>query len=412
MSLQEKNERLISDIARLVDDVVSLEELKTMLDSGKKLTIKYGVDCTAPFLHLGHAVNLWVMRRFQEDGHKVIFLIGNFTSRIGDPTGRSTTRKMLSDKEIEEAANEFIKQVKTVLITDNPEVFEIRKNAEWFGNMPLSEFINLCTTVTHSKLIARDMFKKRIQDNSEIYLNEMLYPILQGYDSVMLDSDLTVVGSDQLFNEMMGRFFQEKFGQTKQIVMTTKITKGLWGEEKQSKSIGNFVALTDTSKDKFGKIMTLADDRIVEWMKVYTDIPLEEIESIRVKLERDEINPRDAKMKLAHSIVTRYHGSQTADAEMHQFIETFSKKAFPIDAPKIEVTSERINIIELIGMCCTSISKSQIRRLIQQGAVLLNDDKIIDPQVEVILEMNNTLKVGKRNFFKVVVKNKETSKIV
>lgn len=412
MSLQEKNERLISDIARLVDDVVSLEELKTMLDSGKKLTIKYGVDCTAPFLHLGHAVNLWVMRRFQEDGHKVIFLIGNFTSRIGDPTGRSTTRKMLSDKEIEEAANEFIKQVKTVLITDNPEVFEIRKNAEWFGNMPLSEFINLCTTITHSKLIARDMFKKRIQDNSEIYLNEMLYPILQGYDSVMLDSDLTVVGSDQLFNEMMGRFFQEKFGQTKQIVMTTKITKGLWGEEKQSKSIGNFVALTDTSKDKFGKIMTLADDRIVEWMKVYTDIPLEEIESIRVKLERGEINPRDAKMKLAHSIVTRYHDSQTADAEMHQFIETFSKKAFPIDAPKIEVTSERINIIELIGMCCTSISKSQIRRLIQQGAVLLNDDKIIDPQVEVILEMNNTLKVGKRNFFKVVVKNKETSKIV
>lgn len=403
MSLQEKNEKLISDIARLVDDVVSLEELKTLLDSGKKLAIKYGVDCTAPFLHLGHAVNLWVMRRFQEDGHKVIFLIGNFTSRIGDPTGRSTTRKMLSDEEIEESANEFIKQVKTVLITDNPEVFEIRKNAEWFGNMPLSDFINLCTTITHSKLIARDMFKKRIQENSEIYLNEMLYPILQGYDSVMLDSDLTVVGSDQLFNEMMGRFFQEKFGQTKQVVMTTKITKGLWGEEKQSKSIGNFVALTDSSKDKFGKIMTLADDRIVEWMKVYTDIPLDEIETISEKLAKDEINPRNAKMKLAHSIVKRYHGQQTADLEMQQFVETFSKKTFPKDAPQIEVTSKNINIIELIGMCCNEMSKSQIRRLVQQGAVLLNDAKISDPQAEVILEMNNTLKVGKRNFFKVVV---------
>lgn len=403
MSLQEKNEKLISDIARLVDDVVSLEELKTLLDSGKKLAIKYGVDCTAPFLHLGHAVNLWVMRRFQEDGHKVIFLIGNFTSRIGDPTGRSTTRKMLSDEEIEESANEFIKQVKTVLITDNPEVFEIRKNAEWFGNMPLSDFINLCTTITHSKLIARDMFKKRIQENSEIYLNEMLYPILQGYDSVMLDSDLTVVGSDQLFNEMMGRFFQEKFGQTKQVVMTTKITKGLWGEEKQSKSIGNFVALTDSSKDKFGKIMTLADDRIVEWMKVYTDIPLDEIETISKKLAKDEINPRNAKMKLAHSIVKRYHGQQTADLEMQQFVETFSKKTFPKDAPQIEVTSKNINIIELIGMCCNEMSKSQIRRLVQQGAVLLNDAKISDPQAEVILEMNNTLKVGKRNFFKVVV---------
>ena len=403
MSLQEKNEKLISDIARLVDDVVSLEELKTLLDTGKKLAIKYGVDCTAPFLHLGHAVNLWVMRRFQEDGHKVIFLIGNFTSRIGDPTGRSTTRKMLSDEEIEESANEFIKQVKTVLITDNPEVFEIRKNAEWFGNMPLSDFINLCTTITHSKLISRDMFKKRIQENSEIYLHEMLYPILQGYDSVMLDSDLTVVGSDQLFNEMMGRFFQEKFGQAKQVVMTTKITKGLWGEEKQSKSIGNFVALTDSSKDKFGKIMTLADDRIVEWMKVYTDIPLDEIETISEKLAKDEINPRNAKMKLAYSIVKRYHGQQTADAEMQQFVETFSKKIFPEDAPQIEVTSKNINIIDLIGMCCNQMSKSEIRRLVQQGAVLLNDAKITDPQAEVILQMNNTLKVGKRNFFKVVV---------
>lgn len=403
ISLQEKNEKLISDIARLVDDVVSLEELKTMLDSGKKLSIKYGVDCTAPFLHLGHAVNLWVMRRFQEDGHKVIFLIGNFTSRIGDPTGRSTTRKVLSDKEIEEAANEFIRQVKTVLITDNPEVFEIRKNAEWFENMPLSDFINLCTTTTYSKLIARDMFKKRIQENSEIYLNEMLYPILQGYDSVMLHSDLTVVGSDQLFNEMMGRFFQEKFGQTKQVVMTTKITKGLWGEEKQSKSIGNFVALTDTSKDKFGKIMTLTDDRIIEWMKVYTDIPMDEIEVISKKLASGEINPRNAKMKLAHSIVKRYHGPQIADTEMKQFIETFSKKSFPEDAPKIEVTRKSMNIIDLIGICCNEMSRSQIRRLIQQGAVLLNDAKISDSQTEVILESSNTLKVGKRNFFRVVV---------
>ena len=403
ISLQEKNEKLISDIARLVDDVVSLEELKTMLDSGKKLSIKYGVDCTAPFLHLGHAVNLWVMRRFQEDGHKVIFLIGNFTSRIGDPTGRSTTRKVLSDKEIEEAANEFIRQVKTVLITDNPEVFEIRKNAEWFENMPLSDFINLCTTTTYSKLIARDMFKKRIQENSEIYLNEMLYPILQGYDSVMLHSDLTVVGSDQLFNEMMGRFFQEKFGQTKQVVMTTKITKGLWGEEKQSKSIGNFVALTDTSKDKFGKIMTLNDDRIIEWMKVYTDIPMDEIEVISKKLASGEINPRNAKMKLAHSIVKRYHGPQIADTEMKQFIETFSKKSFPEDAPKIEVTRKSMNIIDLIGICCNEMSRSQIRRLIQQGAVLLNDAKISDSQTEVILESSNTLKVGKRNFFRVVV---------
>ena len=286
MTLEERNERndkLINDIARLVDEVVSLEELRNLLATGKKLKIKYGVDCTAPFLHLGHAVNLWVMRRFQEDGHKVIFLIGNFTSKIGDPTGRSTTRKMLTDEEIDHAANEFIKQVGKVLITDDPNVFEIRKNAEWFTDMPLADFISLCSLTTHSRLISRDMFKDRIENNSEIHMNEMLYPLLQGYDSVILESDLTVVGTDQLFNEMMGRTLQEKFGKSKQIVMTTKITKGLWGNEKQSKSIGNFVALTDTSKDMFGKIMTLDDSRIIEWLKVYSDVSLTEILEIFIE---------------------------------------------------------------------------------------------------------------------------------
>ena len=404
MSLKEKNDKLISDISRLVDEVNSLEELKAMLDSGRKLKIKYGVDCTAPFLHLGHAVNLWVMRRFQEDGHKVIFLIGNFTSKIGDPTGRSTTRKILSDSEIEKAANEFIKQIKTVLITDDPEVFEIRKNAEWYDKMNLSEFISLCTTVTHSKLISRDMFKKRIQEDNEIYLNEMLYPILQGYDSVMLNSDLTVVGSDQLFNEMMGRFFQKRFEQEKQVVMTTKITKGLWGEEKQSKSIGNFVALTDTSKNKFGKIMTLADERIIEWMRVYTDMPMEEIEDFSDKISKGIINPRDVKIKLAYAIVEKYHGKEVADFEKKCFIDTFSNKSFPDDAIVIKIPNvECINIVELVSICCKDKSKSQVRRLIQQGAVVLNEIKVLEPHEEVKLLKSNKLKVGKRNFFKIVV---------
>ena len=206
-SLKEKNEKLLKDISRLVDEVISLEELKEKLATGKKLVIKYGVDCTAPFLHLGHAVNLWTMRRFQEDGHKVIFLIGNFTSKIGDPTGRMTARKVLTDEEINYAAEEFIKQVGKVLITDNPEVFEIRRNGEWYNNMHLADFLGLCSMTTHSRIISRDMFQKRMENNEEIYMNEILYPILQGYDSKVLDSDLTVVGSDQLFNEMMGRFF-------------------------------------------------------------------------------------------------------------------------------------------------------------------------------------------------------------
>lgn len=401
-SLKVKNDRLLDDIARLVDDVVSLEELRALLDTGKKLNIKYGVDCTAPFLHLGHAVNLWVMRRFQEDGHKVIFLIGNFTSKIGDPTGRNKARKMLTDEEIEHAAEEFIKQVSSVLITDDSDVFEIRRNAEWFGNMPLADFIGLCSMTTHAKLVSRDMFQKRIAAGDEIHMNELLYPLLQGYDSVMLDSDLTVVGSDQLFNEMMGRFFQERFGQAKQVVMTTKITKGLWGEEKQSKSIGNFVALSDTSKDKFGKIMQLSDDRIIEWMKVYTDITLEEIAEIEGGL-RGNLNPRDAKMRLAHAVVERYHGKETADKEQSEFIATFSKREFPEDAPVVIISNESIGIVELISICTgAALSKNKIRGLINQNAVSLNDQKITDPALIVEISDEMKLKVGKRLFFKVV----------
>ena len=400
--LQEKNDRLLSDISRLVDDVVSLEELRALLATGKKLTIKYGVDCTAPFLHLGHAVNLWVMRRFQEDGHKVVFLIGNFTSRIGDPTGRKGTRKTLSTDEIEKAAQEFIKQVSSVLITDDRDVFEIRRNGEWFEKMPLSDFLGLCSATTYSRLISRDMFQKRIMDGNEIHMNEMLYPILQGYDSVMLDSDLTVVGSDQLFNEMMGRFFQERFGQNKQIVMTTKITRGLWGEEKQSKSIGNFVALSDSSKDKFGKIMQLSDDRIIEWMNVYTDISLDEIKEISDRLDAGTLNPRDAKIKLAHAVVQKYHGIEIADREQSDFIATFSNREFPSDAPVICINQDFISIVELVSICCPLLSKSKIRGLICQNAVVVNNQKVNDIYASISLENENKLKIGKRNFFKVV----------
>lgn len=404
--LENRTEKLLSDISRLIDEVVSLDEIRMLLNSGRKLTIKYGVDCTAPFLHLGHAVNLWAMRRFQEDGHKVIFLIGNFTSKIGDPTGRSAARKMLTDDEIATAANEFVKQVGAVLITDNPDVFEVRRNAEWFTEMPLAEFIGLCSQNTVSKMLSRDMFKKRMQNGDEIHLNELLYPILQGYDSVMLRSDLTIVGTDQLFNEMMGRSYQEKFGQTPQVVMTTKITKGLWGEEKQSKSIGNFVALADSSRDKFGKIMTLSDDRIVDWMKIYTDIDLSEIARLERAIKDQEMNPRDAKLRLAHAIVKRYHGQDIADEELKFFLDTFSNKKFPNDAPEIKIKADAIpsNIFELVCLCLHDLSGSQIRRLITQGAVILNDERITTPQNPIALSKGtNYLKAGKRSFFKVDV---------
>lgn len=317
-----------------------------------------------------------------------------------------TARKVLTDEEINYAAEEFIKQVGKVLITDNPEVFEIRRNGEWYNNMHLADFLGLCAMTTHSRIISRDMFQKRMENNEEIHMNEILYPILQGYDSKVLDSDLTVVGSDQLFNEMMGRFFQEKYNQNKQVIITTKITKGLWGEEKQSKSIGNFIALEDTSKDKFGKAMKLTDDRIIDWMKVYTDISLEDIEKIEESIKSEEYNPRDAKLMLAHTITEKYHGKEIADKEKEEFLKTFSDKVFPEDAEVVNVNADKINIIELLNICFNnSKSKADLKRLITQGGVILNEEKIENITDEVSIKSENQLKVGKRNFFKVILDN-------
>jgi len=262
----------LSQLARTTDQVFSLDELRGRLATGRPLRIKYGVDVTAPFLHIGHAVNLWMMRLFQEHGHKVVFLIGDFTTQIGDPTGKDKRRIVPSEADIQRNAEEFLRQVGQVLLTDD-DVFEVRRNSEWWGRMGVGEFLTLVAQITHARLVERDMFQKRIAEHVEIHMHEMLYPILQGYDSVMLESDLTIVGSDQLFNEMMGRLYQERAGQAPQVVLTTQITPGTDGKEKQSKSLGNYIALADTPRDKFGKAMSIPDELVGPYVTVYTDLP-------------------------------------------------------------------------------------------------------------------------------------------
>ncbi|RLG10085.1 tyrosine--tRNA ligase [Candidatus Pacearchaeota archaeon] len=395
-------EKIISEFARTTEEIYTLEEFRKKLKSGKKLVIKYGVDVTAPFLHIGHAVNLWMMRKLQEYGHKVVFLIGDFTTRIGDPTGRDETRPIIPEEEIEKNAQEFIKQVSMVLITDDPEVFEIRRNSEWFSKMPLDKFISLLSMVTHARLISRDMFQRRIKDGKEIYMHEIIYPILQGYDSYMLKSDLTIVGSDQLFNEMMGRFFQEKFGQEPQVIITTKITPGLDGKHKQSKSLGNYVALADTPRDKFGKIMTLPDELIIQWMEVYTEIPMEKIKEIENKMKNGLLNPRDAKLELAYAIVERYHGKEVAEREKEWFIKTFSKKEIPTDVPSVEVEKGEYTLLEIVKKCEPNKSNSEIRRLILQGGVKIFDKKITNPKEIISVKDEIILKIGKKKFCKVI----------
>lgn len=392
-------QKVLDSFARTTDEIFTLGELRDRLSSGKKLRIKYGVDVTAPFLHIGHAVNLWMMRELQEIGHTVVFLIGDFTTRIGDPTGKSKTRPVIAREEIEANAQLFIEQVSKVLLTD-PDVFEIRRNSEWYDQMSVDRFLSLVGMTTHARLISRDMFQRRIAENSEIHMHEMLYPVLQGYDSVELESDLTIVGSDQLFNEMLGRFYQERFGQDPQIVLTTKITPGIDGREKQSKSLGNYIAIGHSPREIFGRAMSIPDDLIAPYLRVYTKFPLSEIEDLEARMADRSLNPRDAKRQLAGALVARYHGEDAARAEDEWFLSTFSHRAVPDDVPEVQVPAGA-TLFEALKLSLPDETNSALRRLLGSGAVSLDGEKLSDENAP--LERGGTLKVGKRRWFKLLI---------
>jgi len=376
---------------RTVETIHTKDDLKKKLLSRRKLRIKYGVDVTSPFLHIGHAVNLWKMRELQELGHKVIFLIGDFTTTIGDPTGKSITRPRLDAREIKANAEKYREQAGLVLLTGKS-VFEVRKNSEWYGKMKLEKFLSLLAMITHSKLINRDMFQERIKKGQEIYMHELIYPVLQGYDSFAMRSDITVVGSDQLFNELAGRFFQERLGQNPQIVVTTTITPGIDGKEKQSKSLGNYVALLDSPRDKFGKIMRIPDNLVNDYLIVYTAYPASSIKNKNVM---------EAKMFVAEKIVERYHGKTVAAKERQHFIATFHYKHAPDDAPPLSIKNGE-PIISLLISRKLARSRGDARRLLLGGAVDFDGGKITSPSFA--LKKNGILRVGKHKFFRVVIK--------
>jgi tyrosyl-tRNA synthetase len=387
--------RLLADLARTTDQVFSAPELAELLRGGRKLRIKYGVDCTAPFLHIGHAVNLWMMRRLQDEGHKVVFLLGDVTTAVGDPTGRSSTRPVLMAAEIEANAAAFVEQVGMVLRTD-PDVFEIRRNSEWYSTMDIAEWLRLLSQVTHAQLMARDMFRRRIAQGTDIAMHELCYPVLQGYDSLALGADLTIVGSDQLFNEMLGRHYQQRAGQRPQVVITTKITPGIDGRAKQSKSLGNFIALTDSPRDKFGKAMSLPDGLVTDYLLVYTELPEEQISALG---HASGVAARDAKLLLAHALVRRYHGEEAADTEREWFRATFADRSVPDDIPSLAVPAA-LPVLDLVRRARPELGGNQVRRLVGEGGVRLDGRALHDPLALVEAADGAVLRVGRRHWFR------------
>lgn len=394
-------------LQRTAADIITADDLRAKLASGRQLRIKYGVDVTAPFLHIGHAVNLWAMREMQQAGHKVILLIGDFTTRIGDPTGRSLARPVIPAEQIDTDAEAFITQASKVLLTD-AELLEVRRNSQWWAPMTLETFLGLLAEVTHARLIQRDMFATRIAAGTEIHMHELLYPVLQGYDSCELASDLTIVGTDQLFNELMGRFFAERLGAAPQVVITTEITPGIDGRGKQSKSLGNYIALADTARDMFGKAMNLPDELVTLYLRHYTLVPLTQVAAMTDAIAAGQLNPMEAKRVLGRALVERYYSAAQAATEDEWFHRVFSRRSVPEDVPSVPIADPNSTLVQILRQCLPSESGSQLRRLIAAGSVRLDGTRTLaDPDQRHPVSSGDVVRVGKRRWFRIIFAGNE-----
>ncbi|MFC7619536.1 tyrosine--tRNA ligase [Microlunatus sp. GCM10028923] len=396
MSARPSATSVLDHFARTTEQIVGRESFIERLESGRPLRIKYGVDCTAPDLHLGHAVNLWLMRHLQDHGHRVVFLLGDVTTRIGDPTDRSETRPVLTAEEIDRNATAYLDQVTTVLRTDD-ELLEIRRNSEWLEPLGVGGLLDVLALVTHGRLIARDMFAERIAAGADIAGHELIYPVLQGYDSFAMNSDLTIVGTDQLYNEMMGRHLQQRLGAEPQVVITTKITPGLDGGPKQSKSLGNYVGLIDSPQDKFGKLMRLLDSLIETYAAVYADLPEDRVADLARRAAEGGRAARDAKLDVAEAVVARYHGAEAAARERAGFLSLFSARELPDDLPTLAVDQDRLTVIDLLRLAKPEASRSELLRLIGQGGVSVNGAKLTEPEAPALVNAGDVIKLGKRD---------------
>ena len=386
---------LHSLLSRGVSEVIVKGELENKLKEGKKLRIKFGVDPTKPDIHLGHTAVLLKLKKFQEDGHTVIFLIGDYTTKIGDPSGRNSIRPMLSNEEIKTNAETYFKQVGKILDTEKT---EIRYNSEWFAKMDPAEIFKITSKFTVQQVIERDDFQKRLKSGSDIALHELFYPVMQAYDSIQLHSDVEIGGTDQKFNMLAGRNLQKKMGETQQDIITIKLLVGTDGKEKMSKSLGNYIAITDAPGDMFGKIMSIPDSLIMDYYELCTEISDDELKNIESKISS---NPRDTKAELAKIIVAMYHSKDDAGKAAGEFDRVFKNRERPSEMPEIKIKLSECKLEELLVKCELAASKSEARRLIEQGAVEIDGKKIIVPEESIQIKDEMIVQVGKRRFVKI-----------
>lgn len=401
-------ERQMRIIRRGVAEIVPEEDLRRKLErfvtQGIPLRVKLGLDPSAPDIHVGHTVVLQKMRQFQELGHTIQLVIGDFTGRIGDPTGKSETRKQLTEEQVKENAKSYVEQFGKVLDASK---MEVNYNSTWLAPMTFADVVELAAKTTVARMLERDDFEKRYQNNQPISIHEFFYPLMQGYDSVALQSDVELGGTDQKFNLLMGRTLQKEFGQEQQVILTMPILEGLDGVQKMSKSLGNYIGINEAPNEIYGKTMSVPDELMLKYYELATDITLEDLEKLRSGLADGSIHPRDAKMNLAKTFVRMFHGEEAAEEAENHFKTVFQQRALPTDIPEVALDfsayeNGEANIVNLVFDLKLAESKGEARRMVQQGAVKVNEEKVGDINASVKVEEGTVVQVGKRKFAKVV----------
>ena len=389
-------------ISRGTEEIIKVEDLQTKLESGNTLRIKVGFDPTAPDLHLGHTVIINKMRQFQDLGHEVTFLIGDFTGMIGDPTGKSATRKPLTKEEVMENAETYANQVFKVLDRDRT---KIRFNSEWMTQLGSEGMIRLAAKYTLARMLERDDFENRYRSGQPIGMHELLYPLAQGYDSVMLETDVEMGGTDQKFNLLVGRHLQQHYGQQPQVIITLPLLEGLDGVQKMSKSLDNYVGITEAPDEMFGKLMSISDDMMWRYFELLSFKGNDELAALKQKT-RDGVNPRDIKFLLCEEIVERFHDRKAAETARETFIARFRGGAMPDDIPEKTLDSgeDGIGIANALTQCGLTSSNSEAFRMIKQGGVRIDGEKVSDRSLHLQSGFNGILQVGKLKFCKANVK--------
>lgn len=409
MSSEGGIEKQLQIIKRGVTELISEDELKDKLKEAQKedrsLKVKLGLDPTAPDIHLGHTVVLQKLKQFQDLGHEVILLIGDFTGRIGDPSGKSKTRPQLTEEEVMENAKTYQEQIFKVL---DPDKTRLVFNSEWLGEMDFADVLNLSSKYTVARMLEREDFANRYENNQSIGVHEFFYPLMQGYDSVAIEADVELGGTDQKFNLLVGRRLQKEYGQDPQVILMMPLLEGLDGEQKMSKSLGNYIGIDDDPNDMYGKVMSIPDKLLGRYFELLTDVSLEELEEIKNGLSSGELHPMETKKRLAETIVAKYYDETTAKKAAQEFERVFKDGELPEDIPQVELSSDKLEdgelwIVKLVAATGLVDSNSQARRMIKQGAVKIDGEKYDKMNLDLEVEDGMIIQIGKKRFAEIIL---------